>query len=142
MEMKTMSLFGITPFEAPKRRNIQTVTVTVSDNAITIPNLAYEKFGRPQFVEVGFNDEKKFFGIRPLTEETKYAIEVNSTKSHQISRMAIINKIHALRPWDKRIYNLVLDKGNYDNESGYWLFDLDASQEVTRLGRGKSIRRK
>ena len=137
MEMKTMSLFGITPFEAPKRKNIQSVQLTVSDQSITIPNKAFEKFGNPKYVEVGFNDEKKFFGLKPCQAETKYSIEVCSTKVHQISRIAIIEKIQTLRPWDKRFYNLILDKGQFDEESGYWLFDLDICQEVSRTRRNR-----
>lgn len=137
MEMKTMNLFGITPFEAPKRRNIQTVQLTVNESSITIPIKSYEKFGRPQFVEVGFNDEKKFFGLKPCPTVTKYSIEVCSTKTHQISRIAIIEKIHSLRPWDRRFYNLILDKGQFDEESGYWLFDLDICQEVLRTHRNR-----
>lgn len=133
MEMKPMSLFGITPYEAPKRRNIPTVQVTVCKHEIIIPNLAYEKFGKPQFVEVGFNEEKRFFGIKPCTVETKYAVEVigDAKSSHRISRVAIVEKIRSLRPWDARRYNLILDKGEFDEQSGYWLFDLDACQEVS-----------
>lgn len=137
MEMKTMNLFGITPFEAPKRKNIQTIQLTVNASSITIPNKSYEKFGRPQFVEVGFNDEKKFFGLKPCPTETKFSIEIKETSVHQISRMAIIEKIHSLRPWDRRFYNLILDKGNYDADSGYWFFDLDACQEVSRNRRNR-----
>ena len=137
MEMKTMSLFGITPFEAPKRRNIQSVQLTVNDSGITIPNRAYEKFGEPQYVEVGFNDEKRFFGIKPCPTMTKFSIEVGATSVHQIARVAVIEKIHSLRPWDKRFYNLILDKGQFDEDSGYWLFDLDNCQEVSRKSRNR-----
>lgn len=137
MEMKTMSLFGIQPFEAPKRKSVQSIQLTVSNQSITIPNKSFEKFGEPKFVEVGFNDEKKFFGIKPVQTETKFSIDVQSTTVHQISRIAIVEKINSLRPWDMRFYNLILDKGQFDDESGYWLFDLDLAQEVTRTRRNR-----
>ena len=137
MEIKTMNLFGIEPFEAPKRRNIQTVQLTVNDSQIMIPNIAYEKFGKPKFAEVGFNDQKKFFALKPLQTETKYSVEIGATTIHQIARTAIVKKIYSLRPWDMRFYNLILDKGQFDEDSGYWLFDLDMCQEVSRKNRNR-----
>lgn len=132
MDMKPMSLFGIEPFEVQKRRNTSTVQMTVRPYEIIIPMPTYERFGRPQFVEVGFNEDKRFFGIKPCKTETKFSIEIlTKSTSRYIARVAIVDKIHSLRPWDMNSYNLILDKGEYDAQSGYWLFDLDACKEVS-----------
>lgn len=131
MEIQNMTFFGIEPFEAPRTRSSSkttTVTVTVSKDRITIPNLTFEKMGKPANVEVGFNDTKRFFAIKAVERPTKYSIDLMGETNHQITRKAISNKIYALHPWDKENYNLILDLGQHDGESGYWLFDLDCAK--------------
>ena len=137
MEMKPMPLFGITPFEAVRRKSVVSVQITVNADGMTFNQNTYEKFGRPKFIEVGFNDEKRFFGVRPLNEPTKYSIEFVGSTSKQIFRREIVDKIKSLHPWNSDIYNLILDKGQFDENSVYWLFDLDASQEATRIRRSR-----
>ena len=133
MEINAMPLFGITPFEAKKMRNdIKTIRMTVCKDQITIPVSVYKAFGCPKYVEVGFNDEKRFFGVRPCAEPTKYSIEIGESYSHPISRKALNDKIESLRPHNSKNCNLLLDKGQYDSESGYWLFDLDCAVEMPR----------
>ena len=134
MEISNMSFFGIEPFEAPKHRNFKpaAVRLTVSDTVIVIPVDVYKKFGSPKFAEVGFNTEKKFFAIRPTDGKSKYSIPLTFSHGAQISSKVISDKICELHPWDRSKKNLILDHGNLDPESGYWLFDLDCAVEAER----------
>lgn len=135
MEIQNMTFFGIEPFDARQggvNRNPNTVSVTVSIDQITIPNYTYQKFGFPKFVEIGFNERKNIFAIRPVEKETKYSIEVNLSGSQQIIKKTVTNKIHDLTGWNWENTNLVLTGGNFDSESGYWLFDLDSGQTVEK----------
>ena len=136
MEIHNMSFFGITPFDAPKvSRNGNTVSVTVCRDQIVIPSYAYMKFGKPEWVEVGFNEDKKIFAIRPVKQQTKYAIEIKGrTKKNgsQITRKAVCDKIVSLVNFDAENQNLILNHGSLDTESGYWLFDLDGGRLVDK----------
>ena len=131
MEIQNMTFFGIEPFEAPKTRTSSknpSVSVTVSKDRITIPNGTFDKFGKPAQVEVGFNDTKRFFAIKAVERPTKYSIEISGVENHQITRKVISDKIYTLHPWDRDNFNIVLDLGQHDEESGYWLFDLDCAK--------------
>lgn len=135
MEIQNMTFFGIEPFDARQggvNRNPNTVSVTVSIDQITIPNYTYQKFGEPKHIEVGFNDSKRIFAIKPVSKETKYSIAVNLSSSQQVIKKSITTKIHQLHEWDWAKYNIVLKDGNFDSESGYWLFDLDTAVEIEK----------
>ena len=114
MEINAMPLFGITPFEAKnmRRNKITSICMTVfrDQNQITIPKEVYETFGSPKYVEVGFNDEKKFFAVRPCEKPTKFSIELGKSNSHPIARKVIIDKIISLHPFDGKKYSLLLQK--------------------------------
>lgn len=144
MEIQNMTFFGIEPFDANSKcnRNPGSVSVTVSFDQITIPNYTFKKFGYPKFVEVGFNNQKNIFAIKPVDKETKYSIEVNISGSQQIIRKSITDRIHELRGWDWENMNLVLKNGNYDSETGYWLFDLDGGEEIEKRRRTHGMSRR
>lgn len=117
MEIQNMTFFGIEPFDARQggvNRNPNTVSVTVSIDQITIPNYTYQKFGEPKHIEVGFNDSKRIFAIKPVSKETKYSIAVNLSSSQQVIKKSITTKIHQLHEWDWAKYNIVLKDGNFD----------------------------
>lgn len=144
MEISNMTFFGIKPFDASLKtsnRYPATVSVTVSYDQITIPNYTYQKFGSPKHIEVGFNDAKRIFAIKPVSKETKYSIAVNLSSSQQVIKKSITNKIHQLHEWDWTKYNIVLQDGNFDSESGYWLFDLDTAVEIEKRHSFRKSRR-
>ena len=132
MGIKNMTFFGITPMNCESRRNRRSLSLTVSEYEIFIPISTYRAFGEPKFVKVGYNDQNKIFGVKPLCEPSKYSIEVcgiRRTKSDKLSpaiaRQAIIEKMTKLRKWDRQKNNLILVDGEFDEESGYWIFDID-----------------
>lgn len=133
MEIQNMTFFGIEPFDVKKINKVrENVSLTVSAGQVTITKYTFEKFGSPKFVEVGFNQQKNIFAVKPVSKETKYSIAVNNSGSHQIIGKIITNKIRELRGWDSANNNLILKDGNFDSESGYWLFDLDGAEEVAK----------
>ncbi len=144
MEIQNMTFFGIEPFDASRsgnNRNPATVSVTVSFDQITIPNYTFERFGSPRFVEVGFNAQRHIFALKPVEKETKYSVEINLSGSQQIIRKSISDRIHELRGWDWQNSNLILKNGNYDSDTGYWLFDLDDGEEIAKRRMTRKARR-
>lgn len=135
MEMKNMTFFEMKPFEANKRRNryAHGISCTICENSVCINKETYEAFGKPDYVEIGFNESKRFFGIRPVGEETKYSVPVSKCNhSYMICRTVICEKIEDLLPFARKKNNLILERGNLDTESGYWLFDIDSGLIVPR----------
>ena len=143
MEMKNMTFFEMKPFEANKRRNRRAhgISCTICENTVILNKETYEAFEEPDYVEVGFNEAKHFFGIRPVREETKYSVPVlNCNHSHMICRNVICEKIEDILPFNRKKNNLILERGNYDSESGYWLFDIDSGLIVQRGKRETHVR--
>ena len=141
MEIKKKLFFDVQPFD-PNGGGINRgneCSITVGEYSINIPKGTYAKIGKPRYVEVGFNDSKRIFGIKTLGDKpTKFAIEVSGRKStFAISRTSVCKKIDGLKPFDRKVNNLILSSGELDEESGYWLWDLDEGKISARRTRSE-----
>lgn len=138
MEMKRMTTFDMKPFNAKPlyRKHANGLSVTVSENTVILASDTYQALNEPEYVEVGFNEEMRIFGIRKSEEGSKYAIKLAGYgNTYQIPRTIIVRKIEDILPFNRKKYNLILENGELDSESGYYLFDIDKGLIVPRKAR-------
>ena len=137
MEMKRMSFFDMKPFDPGegRTREYKMFAVTVTKHTVNINTKLHVAMGEPKYVEVAFNE----FGIKPVAQETKYSIKLTSHSTHHkwnaISRTAVPEKIEELLPFGRESNNLIISDGQFDEESGYWIFDIDSGLIVKRVKR-------
>ena len=137
MEISNMSFFGMTTFDPKTKNNSRGITLTVCEYSINIPQSTYKAIGKPKHFEIGFNDTKHFFGLKPVQNSTKFSIPVTGAKGGpSISKASVCEKIASLKPFDRKKENLILSGGSFDKESGYWLFDLDDGYTLARIRKG------
>ena len=137
-----MSLFEITPFDAPggQRKRDNKLSLTVSERSVIVPAGTWKAWGSPKFVEVGFNAKAKIFAVKPVEKPSKLSIMVMDGKhTKAIGRTRVCEQIEKLRNFGRKTNNLILVDGWFDEASGYFMFDLDKGQIVLRGRRGKPI---
>ena len=139
MKMTNLTFFGMDQFDPNNgmRNRYDDITITVTEQTLSIPTNTFKAIGNPEQVEIFFNDSKKFFGIRGVDGQTKFSVPCSvSNNSVSVNRTVICKKIDSLRNFDRKQNNLILRSGQFDDESKCWIFDLDAGEIIKRGKRG------
>ena len=121
--MDNLSLQDFEPFQM----TVGEPSISITPNGVTFSKAAIIKLGKPEYVKLLIQYDKKLLAVKRSTDDEEDAIAFLSPRKKTVSvrwnNRDLLNTLLQLMKWDPKLrYSII---GSYNNELEAMIFDLN-----------------